>query len=826
MVAPIPYLSLLATVASLVAAPNSVAIAAPAAPSAPANTVAPSISGTPKSGLTLSANPGTWTGAPAPTFTYQWRRCDSLGDNCVDIGGAVSINYSATSVDAGSTIRVVVTASNGTVDASATSDQVGPVTRSPSMQVQPSISGNPVAGDVLTAAPGTWSGYPAPTYSYQWRLCDASLGTCSNIVGATGTTYTLAVGDIGSAIRVGVTAANSAGSSFASSNQTAVVTAPPAAPPVNTADPTISGTTIIGQLLTASTGTWTGTPSPTYSHQWKRCDAAGANCFDIVNETASTYTLAAADSDKTIRVTVTASNASADVPATSAQTAIVTPPPSPPANVVAPTIGGVSQEGQILTASSGTWTGYPLPTLTYQWRRCDASGANCANIGSATNNMYTPVGGDVGSTIRVVVAGTNGSGNSATTTSQTAVVAPAPVAPSNTALPTISGITTFGQTLTTTTGTWSGVPAPTFTYQWERCDNSGANCVPIGGATGSTYVIISADQARTLRIAVTGTNATGSSTVSTAQTSLVLAPSGAPVMAPVATAAPTVTGAPRVGEVLSAQAGTWAAMPIATITLQWQRCVATNTNCVDIAGATSNTYTIPSSDLGALIRVVATATNIVASATASADASGPVLQGKIEATLSKVYATLPDSAIGNARADSVPADGSRFSRVRVELRDAVGNAIAGRAGDVVVTIDGDAIASPVHETSTPGVYDVEVRSTKVNVATISIAIDGITLSDRAKITFVRAVAELDVTLSASNEAPQIGDVVVFTVVVKNLGPNASTGVEVEHKLSDRVTYVSSEATRGQYDPATAMWTIGGLALGESAALKVTVKVTK
>jgi uncharacterized repeat protein (TIGR01451 family) len=393
-------------------------------------------------------------------------------------------------------------------------------------------------------------------------------------------------------------------------------------------------------------------------------------------------------------------------------------------------------------------------------------------------------------------------------------------------LPAISGTTTFGQTLTATTGAWSGVPAPTFTYQWQRCDNGGANCVAIGGATASTYLIISADQARTIRVAVTGTNATGNATSSSAPTALVLPPSGSPVMAPVATVAPSIIGSPRAGEVLSAEAGTWSAMPAATITYQWQRCDASSANCLNIADETNGTYTVRSNDLGALIRVAVTATNIVASATAFANASGPVLQGKIEPTESKVYATSPDSTIGNARADSVPADGSRFSRVRVELRDGAGNPITGRATDVVVTIDGDATASPVHETPTPGVYDVEVRSTKVNVATLSIAIDGITLRDRAKITFVKAVADLDVNLSASNETPQIGDVVVFTVVVKNLGPNASTGVEVEHKLSDRVSYVSSDATRGQYDATTGMWTVGGLALGESAVLKVTVKVTR
>lgn len=75
-------------------------------------------------------------------------------------------------------------------------------------------------------------------------------------------------------------------------------------------------------------------------------------------------------------------------------------------------------------------------------------------------------------------------------------------APSNSVAPVASGTGTVGQTLSCTTGTWTGSPA--FTYQWKR---DGVN---IGGATSSTYLLVSDDGGTTATCAVTGTNAGGS----------------------------------------------------------------------------------------------------------------------------------------------------------------------------------------------------------------------------------------------------------------------------------------------------------------------------
>jgi hypothetical protein len=82
--------------------------------------------------------------------------------------------------------------------------------------------------------------------------------------------------------------------------------------PVNTETPVISGTTIgIGNVLTCTTGTWTGDPTITYAYQWKR------NGTNIAGSTSSTYTTAIADAWQTITCMVTATNSVTSVTSTS-----------------------------------------------------------------------------------------------------------------------------------------------------------------------------------------------------------------------------------------------------------------------------------------------------------------------------------------------------------------------------------------------------------------------------------------------------------------------------------------------------------------------------
>jgi alpha-tubulin suppressor-like RCC1 family protein len=190
-----------------------------------------------------------------------------------------------------------------------------------------------------------------------------------------------------------------------------------------------------------------------------------------------------------------------------------------PANSALPTISGTARQGQTLSASRGSWKNAPT-AYAYRWDRCTVSGAICADIGGATSTTYALVAADVGLTIRVIVTATNAYGSASAISSKTAVVTGIP--PANTAPPVISGTVRDGQTLSTSDGSWTGSPAPSLSYQWLRCDGSGANCQAISGATATSYTLAGADDDSTIRVRVTGTNSAGSAGAQSSQTAVVV----------------------------------------------------------------------------------------------------------------------------------------------------------------------------------------------------------------------------------------------------------------------------------------------------------------
>jgi hypothetical protein len=151
-----------------------------------------------------------------------------------------------------------------------------------------------------------------------------------------------------------------------------------------------------------------------------RCSIDGAAPSPCATPTSQPYGLLANASHT---FTVQATDAAGNV-ASASYTWLVSP--GGIENTSLPTISASPVEGQSLAAASGTWIGTPAPTLTYQWRRCDSGGANCVAIAGATSSTYTLTSADVGSTIDVVVTGTNSGGSVSATSAPTApVTAPA-----------------------------------------------------------------------------------------------------------------------------------------------------------------------------------------------------------------------------------------------------------------------------------------------------------------------------------------------------------------------------------------------------------------
>jgi hypothetical protein len=93
-----------------------------------------------------------------------------------------------------------------------------------------------------------------------------------------------------------------------------------------------------------------------------------------------------------------------------------------PVNTAEPKISGTAQEGQTLSGSSGTWTGTGTITYKYQWRRCNAQGNGCSNIGGADSSNYQLRTADVGHTVRVRVTAKNADGSASSDSNESAVV--------------------------------------------------------------------------------------------------------------------------------------------------------------------------------------------------------------------------------------------------------------------------------------------------------------------------------------------------------------------------------------------------------------------
>jgi hypothetical protein len=309
-----------------------------------------------------------------------------------------------------------------------------------------------------------------------------------------------------------------------SASALATVAATAASPPGNTTLPTISGTAQEGQTLSVANGSWSGATPISYSYQWQRCNSSGSSCGSIAAATEQNYVASSSDLGDTIRVAVSASNSDGTTQALSTATAKIVQPGSAPANTQQPNPSGIAQDGQTVSVDTGTWSGLNPITFSYQWQTCTTPNPVCTNLAGVTTQSYLVSTSEVGAVLRATVTATNSLGTSSAFSNLTSVVIAKASAPINTTLPLISGPARVGQRLQATTGTWTGVATRSYAYQWVRCNTDGLACAGISGATGQSYGVGRADLGLSLRATVTATNATGSTTASSAAQRITVAP--------------------------------------------------------------------------------------------------------------------------------------------------------------------------------------------------------------------------------------------------------------------------------------------------------------
>jgi hypothetical protein len=241
----------------------------------PTNTTAPSIPGTAQQGQMLTADHGAWDWSPS-SYGYQWQDCDSQGNGCAGITGAIGQSYTPTSSDVGDTIQVTVTATNddGTGGPVSSPTTAAVLVAAPTNTTAPSIAGTAQQSQMLTADHGAWDWSPR-SYGYQWQDCDSQGNGCTGITGAIGQTYTPTSSDVGDTIQVTVTATNAGGSASRASATTGVVAAPaptvpasttpttPTTPPAPPVQPRIAGISATGTAIVWCQGD--GCPYPTTS---------------------------------------------------------------------------------------------------------------------------------------------------------------------------------------------------------------------------------------------------------------------------------------------------------------------------------------------------------------------------------------------------------------------------------------------------------------------------------------------------------------------------------------------------------------------------------
>lgn len=302
--------------------------------------------------------------------------------------------------------------------------------------------------------------------------------------------------------------------------------------------PRVLGTPNVGQQLSATVGTWTGTKLIDYDYQWQVCSTSSpSSCSDIPDAEESTYVVPDGSTGKRFRVKITATNPAPTIPATNYRYSVLKGPAVDAngypganqffsANVVVLSPGETSSPrvGDTVYAENGTsnFDGFFNPAATtrsFRWLRCESGTNDCNEIPGATARSYKLQPADGNGYVAVIVRGQNANGVGETTKAysnfiislEASIADPFPDpdgGPAKSQAPSITGKAYVGELLVGSVGGWKD-PTTSFLRRWLRCDTDGTSCQTISKPAtvdpedGSTYLVQPQDRGSVIRFRVT-----------------------------------------------------------------------------------------------------------------------------------------------------------------------------------------------------------------------------------------------------------------------------------------------------------------------------------
>jgi Ca2+-binding RTX toxin-like protein len=525
-----------------------------------APTGAVTITGTPAEDEVLTAVSTLADADGLGTLFYQWMRDGEV----IRFGPAETYTLGQTDVGAVISVRVSYTDQRGTVETATSAATAAVSNVNDAVNDAVEIVGTATEDETLMAISGLVDEDGLGPLAYQW------LRGTEVITGATSETYTLGQADVGAVISVRISYTDQQGTAeAATSTATAAVTNVNDVP---TGSVTIAGTAAEGETLMAISGLVDEDGLGTLAYQWLR------GTEDIAGATSETYTLGQADVGAAISVRVSYTDQQGTPEAaTSAATAVVTNVNDAPSGTVI--ITGTAAEDAILTAVSTLADEDGLGPLSYHWMR------GTEDIAGATSATYTLGQADVGAAISVRVSYTDQQGTpEAATSAATAAVTNVNDAPSGSV--TITGTAAEDAILTAVSTLADEDGLGPLAYQWLRGTED------IAGATSETYTLGQADVGAAISVRVSYTDQQGTPEAATsAATAVVTNVNDAP------TGTVTITGTAAEDAILTAVSTLADEDGLGPLSYHWLR------GTEDIAGATSETYTLGQADVGAAISV-------------------------------------------------------------------------------------------------------------------------------------------------------------------------------------------------------------------------------